>query len=41
MSEVLSGDVKGHFDVKFEFHHFKGCGMPVAKQVAEESSVSS
>jgi hypothetical protein len=41
MSEVLPGDVEGHFDVKLEFHHFERRCVPVAKQVSEESSVSS
>ena len=41
MSKVLSGDVDGHFDVELEFHHLERRRVPVAKQVSEESSVSS
>ena len=41
MSKMLTGDVEGHLDVELEFHHLERRRVPVAKQVSEESSVSS
>ena len=41
MSKMLTGDVEGHFDVELELHHLERRRVPVAKQVSEESSVSS
>ena len=41
MSHMLSCDVDGHLNVKFEFDHFERSRMPVAKEVSYETPVSS
>jgi hypothetical protein len=40
VSHVLSGDVYGHFDVKFEFNHFEWGCVPMSKEISDEASVS-
>ena len=39
MSNPLAGDKDRQLDVEFHFHHLKRRGMPVAQQVADQTSI--
>jgi len=41
VAHMLSSDIDGHFDVKLEFHHFEGGGVPVSKEISNKSPISS